>query len=216
MIRIGQERPPTRGEEIANAVTHGAGLVASLAAVPLLVLAAAARGDAWQVVACTVFGATLVLLYAISTAYHAVSHPPAKRMLQIADHAAIYLLIAGTYTPFMLGVLRNLWGWVILGVVWGLAAAGVLFKTRFGPRFPRLSLAGYLGMGWLGLIAARPLAGAVPLPGISLLALGGLLYTIGVLFFVWEERRYSHAAWHLFVLAGSGCHFWAVMAYALP
>ncbi|HET7600405.1 MAG TPA: hemolysin III family protein [Gemmatimonadales bacterium] len=209
------DRPLSRGEELANALTHGAGLLACVMAVPMLLIAARERGDPWQLAGCGVFGATLVILYTVSTLYHAVPAPRAKRVLQVVDHAAIYLLIAGTYTPFAIGVLRDRLGWTLFGVVWGIAALGVIFKLFCGVRFPRLSVLGYLAMGWLGIIAARPLAESLPGGGLAWIAAGGLLYTVGVVFYWWERPRYSHAVWHLFVLGGSFCHFWAVFAYVL-
>jgi hemolysin III len=206
-------RPLTLGEEIANALTHGAGLIASLIGVPLLVMTALAHGDIWRIAGCSVFGATLISLYAASTLYHAVPHPRAKRVLQVVDHAAIYLLIAGSYTPFTLGVLRGALGWTLFGIVWSLAAAGILFKSVLGIRFPNLSTALYLLMGWLAIIAVGPLTTALPTSGLALLATGGLLYTGGVVFFMWERPRFSHTLWHLFVLGGSVCHFLAVLWY---
>jgi hemolysin III len=203
------------GEEIANAVTHGVGLVASLIGLPILVLAAAARGDALLVAGCSVFGATLVALYAASTLYHAVPPSRAKQVLRVIDHAAIYLLIAGTYTPFTLGVLRAHAGWILFGVVWCLAALGILFKVALGMRFPRASTLVYVLMGWLAIIAIRPLAAGLPQTGLAWLIAGGLFYTGGVYFYAKRRLRYGHTVWHLFVLAGSVCHFWAVLGYGL-
>lgn len=205
--------PRSLGEEIANAVTHGAGLLASLIALPLLVLAAAGRQDALYVAGCSVFGATLVALYATSTLYHAIPYPRAKQVLRVLDHSAIYLLIAGTYTPFTLGVLRGAWGWSLLGIVWTLAGLGILFKTLVGFRFPRVSTLLYVLMGWMAIVAIRPLAAALPAAGLAWLVAGGLLYTGGVAFYVWRAR-YSHTVWHLCVLGGSACHFMAVLGYA--
>ena len=208
-------RAQTLGEEIANSVTHGAGLVASIAALVLLVVWAAATGDPWRITAASVYGATLVLLYAASTLYHALPAPRAKVLFQRLDHAAIYLLIAGTYTPFVLVTLRGGWGWSLFGVVWGLAILGVALKSIFGARLTVLSTAVYVVMGWLVVIAAAPLAAALPAGGMRWLVAGGVLYTAGVVFFAWERLRYSHAVWHLFVLAGSTAHFCAVAQYAL-
>jgi hemolysin III len=203
------------GEEIANSVTHGVGLLASAAALPVLIVVAVGRHDVWQVVGGAIFGATLVLLYTASTLYHAL--PPAsraKRVFRVLDHAAIYLLIAGTYTPFALGALRGPWGWSLLGVVWGLAVLGIVAKATLGFRYPRLSTVVYLLMGWLVLVAVAPLAAHVAMAGIVWLAVGGLAYTAGVVFFAWERLRYGHMVWHLFVAAGSVCHFMAVLGYA--
>jgi hemolysin III len=208
-------RTQTMGEEIANSVTHGAGLLASIAALVLLVVWAAATGDPWRITAASVYGATLVLLYAASTLYHALPNARVKVLFQRLDHAAIYLLIAGTYTPFVLVTLRGGWGWSLFGVVWGLAILGVVLKSVFGVRLAALSTAVYVVMGWLVLIAAAPLAAALPAGGVPWLVAGGVLYTMGVVFFAWEHLRYSHAVWHLFVLAGSAAHFCAVAQYAL-
>jgi len=204
----------TRHEEAANAITHGVGLVASLAALPVLVVVAAIRHDGWQVVGGAVFGASLVTLYAASTLYHAVDHPQAKHRLRLVDHCAIYLLIAGTYTPFTLGVLRGGWGWTLLGVVWALAASGIAAKTLGGFRYPRVSSLAYLAMGWTCLVAIGPIVSRVPAEGIAWLVAGGLLYSVGMIFYAATRVRYAHAVWHLFVLAGSGCHFLAVLWYA--
>jgi hemolysin III len=203
----------SREEEIANALTHGAGLLASLIGVPLLIATYLARGDALMVLGVSVFAASLVAVYTTSTLYHAVPHPRAKRVLRVADHVAIYLLIAGTYTPFTLGVLRGAWGWSMLAAVWTLAALGIFFKVVFHSRFKRLSTAFYVMMGWVIVIALRPMALAMPSAGLLLLAAGGLMYTGGVFFYV-RKARYTHAIWHCFVLGGSACHFFAVLGYA--
>ena len=194
-------------------MTHGVGLAASLAAAPALIVVAA-RGDAWQVVGSSVYAATLVTLYAASTLYHSLPPSRAKRVFRVLDHGAIYLLIAGTYTPFTLGVLRGAWGWTLLGLVWGLAALGVVFKSVRGFRHPRLSTAVYLLMGWLVVVAIRPVLVHLPFAGIAWLLAGGLLYTGGVVFFILDHKRYVHAVWHLFVLGGSACHFVAVLLYS--
>ena len=197
-----RDRPQSRPEELANALTHGSGLVASLIGLPTLVLVATARGDARQVVAACIFATTLVILYAASTLYHALPASRAKRVLRVIDHAAIYLLIAGSYTPFTLGVLRGAWGWTLFGVIWALAAFGILHKTLLGFRFPRLSTLTYLGMGWLAVVAIGPLTRALPPAGLAWLVAGGLSYTLGVALYVRGHLPYRHAAWHLFVLAG--------------
>ena len=209
------DRPQSAGEEIANAVTHGTGLVGSLAALPVLVLGAVGQRDPWQLVGGAVFGVTLVLLYLASTLYHAIPTPRAKATLRVLDHSAIYLLIAGTYTPFTLGALRGPWGWSLLGVIWALALAGVVAKFTLGFRFPRLSTVLYVGMGWLVVVAIHPLVSNVSPAGLGWLVAGGACYTGGVAFFATDARvRYGHAVWHLFVLAGSACHFWAVLRHA--
>lgn len=207
-------RPQSRREELANALTHGAALTLSLIALPPLVWVAGAEGDAWQLVACSVFAASLVVLYAASTLYHALPASRAKHVLRVIDHVAIYLLIAGTYTPFTLGVLRGGWGWTLFGVVWSLAAVGVLHKTLIGFRLPRLSTVMYLGMGWLAIVAIVPLSRALPPAGLGLLFGGGVCYTAGVALYVRDHLPYRHTLWHLLVVAGSGCHYAAVLLYA--
>ncbi len=208
-------RLQTTREEIANAISHGAGLAMGLVALPLLVVAAARRDDMWQVVAGAVYATTLVLLYSASTLYHALpSRFPAKRLFRGLDHGAIYLLIAGTYTPFALGALRGPWGWSILGVIWGLAAGGIVLKMGLGFRYPRLSTAIYLLMGWLIVVALQPLYRALGPSGMAWLGAGGFSYTVGVYFYARDHRRFHHFVWHLFVLAGSACHLVAVARYA--
>lgn len=210
-------RPQSRTEEMINSLTHGTGLLASLAALPVLVVAASGSQSAAHLVGSAVFGATLVLLYLSSTVYHALPVSPAKRMFRVLDHAAIYLLIAGTYTPFALGPLRGPWGWSLLGTIWGLALLGI--ATKSAPRFqhPRVSAALYLAMGWLGAVATGPILAHIPTAGVAWLVAGGLCYTGGVAFFLNDTRvRYGHAVWHLFVLAGSACHFVAVLRHAAP
>ena len=208
------ERPQSLGEEIANSVSHGLGLLAALAAFPVLVAVAARGGSAAQVVGASVFATTAVLLYLSSTLFHAVTAPRAKRVLQVLDHSAIYLLIAGTYTPFTLGVLRGPWGWTLFGLVWGFAAVGTIVKAIGGVRYPGLSAAFYLAMVWLILIAADPAWHLVPRWGLAWLLAGGIAYTAGALFFLAERIRYFHFVWHLFVVAGTASHFVAVLRYA--
>ncbi len=203
-----------QGEELANTLSHGVGLLGAIAATPLLVIGTVGRGGPADVVGSSVFGASMVLLYAISTWYHAVSAGEIKQRLQRLDHAAIYVLIAGTYTPFTLGVLGGAWGWTLFGLVWGVAVIGIATKLAVGVRYPRISTTMYLVMGWLVLIAARPLVRAIPPQGLAWLGAGGAFYTVGVVFFVTGRLPYGHFAWHLFVLAGSICHFFAVLWYA--
>ena len=210
-------REQTSGEELANSLTHGLGVVLTLVVAPLLVIIAARTGDIWRVVSAAVYSTTLLLLFTSSTLYHGLRARGAKAVFQRIDHAAIYLLIAGTYTPFTLITLRGPWGWSLFAVVWGLAIAGVALKGTFGARLPVLSTAVYLGMGWLAVVALRPLLINVAPRGIAWLVAGGLFYTGGVLFYVRDERyRYHHAIWHVFVLAGSIAHFCAILWYALP
>jgi hemolysin III len=204
----------TIADEWANAITHGIGLVASLIGLPILILTWKARGDALSVIGASVFGASLIAVYATSTFYHAIPHPRAKRVLQLLDHIAIYLLIAGTYTPFTLGVLRGAWGWTLFGIVWTLAALGILFKLFFRTRFKRMSTLLYLGMGWVAIIAVKPMLAMMPAAGFWLLLAGGLLYSAGTWFYMRDHRRFHHATWHCFVIGGSTCHFFAVLRYA--
>lgn len=197
-------------EEVANALTHGLGTVASLAAGLVLIVLASAHGDGRQLASAIVFSCSLVLLYGASTAYHASTRPLVKRRLKILDHAAIYLLIAGTYTPFTLVSMRGAIGWSLFGVVWALAALGVVFKLFYTGRFERTSTLLYLGMGWLVVIAAVPMMRSLPAATLAWLVAGGLAYTVGTLFYISRRLPYAHAIWHLFVLGGSSCHFVAV------
>ncbi len=208
-------RAQTPGEEVANAISHGLGLVLAAATLPLLVWQAQRLGGAANVVAVSVFGASLVLLYGLSTLYHALPAGAAKHWLQRLDHAAIYVLIAGSYTPFTLGVLHGPWGWSLFGVVWGAAALGVTVKLLNRLRHPWVSTGLYLAMGWVALVAAVPLVQRMPAAGLAWLLAGGLSYTLGAAVFLLDHRvRYAHAVWHLFVLGGSICHFFAVLGYA--
>lgn len=207
-------REPSVGEEIASSVSHGVGVVAALAATPILVLTAA-RGGPLAIVGASVFAATMLVLYLGSTLYHALPRNRAKRVFRIIDHSAIFLLIAGTYTPFTLGVLRGAWGWLLFGIVWGLAVLGITVKAVGGIRYPRLSTAIYIGMGWLVVIAIRPLWLHMPIAGLLWLVAGGLAYTGGIAFYAANRLRYGHFVWHLCVLLGTTCHFFAVLWYAV-
>ena len=209
------ERPQSPGEEIANSLSHGLGFVAALASAPILVLTTAQTGRTLNVIGAAIFAVTMVLLYCASTIYHAVPHPRTKALLKKLDHGAIFLLIAGTYTPFTLGALNGPWGWSLLSVVWGLAVVGVTLKAFDRIEHPFTSLGLYLLMGWLCLAALEPILDRVPQQGLLLLGTGGLAYMAGVGFFATDSRlRYGHFIWHLFVLAGTGCHFFAVLGYA--
>jgi hemolysin III len=208
------ERTQSLGEEIANSVSHGVALLAAIVAVPFLIAAARHLGIA-NVVGASVFAATMVLLYLTSTLYHALPAGRAKRVFMKLDHGAIYVFIAGSYTPFALGALGGPWGWTLFGLVWTLALLGVTLKAFDRLSHPWLSTGLYLVMGWLVLIAAVPLVERVALPGVALLVAGGLAYTAGVVFFALDSRlRYAHAVWHGFVVAGTACHFFAVLGYA--
>ena len=208
-------REQSRGEEIANTISHGLGLIAALIGTPFLITHAARHGDAGFIVGASVFAATMVLLYLASTLYHALPVGSAKRVFRVIEHSAIFLLIAGTYTPFTLGVLKGPWGWTLFGLVWALAAAGVAMKAFSRLAHPIVSTSLYLLMGWLVVIAANPLYERVPASGLFWLVAGGLAYTIGVAFFATDTRlRYGHFIWHVFVTAGTSCHFFAVLWYA--
>lgn len=198
-------------EELANVLTHGAGAAASLAGAAVLIAIAALGGDAWKVASSAVFGTTLVLLYTASTLYHAAQSPVVKARLKVLDHCAIYLLIAGSYTPFTLLGLRGGWGWSLFGVVWGLAVAGTIFKLFFTGRFPRLSTTLYVAMGWMVLVAIGPMVQRLPAATLWWLFAGGITYTVGTIFYHNRRIPYAHAIWHLFVIGGSACHFAAVL-----
>jgi hemolysin III len=209
------KRRQSQGEEIANSVSHGVGLLAALAGAPVLIVAAVSRGRAADIAGASVFAATIVLVYFSSTLYHALPGNRAKRVFRALDHGAIYLLIAGTYTPFTLGVLRGAWGWTLFGLVWGLALGGVVLTVAGGVRHPVLSTGLYLAMGWLVLIAVKPLWDRVPMWGLLWLLAGGVAYTVGVAFYGAHRLRYGHFVWHVFVIAGTACHFVAVLRYAV-
>ena len=209
-----RERTQSPGEETANSVSHAVGLAAALAAAPVLVLSAVRDGGAARIAGASVFAAAMVLLYLTSTLYHALPMNRAKRVLQVLDHAAIFLMIAGTYTPFTLGVLRGTWGWTLFGLIWALALAGVVLTAAGGVRYPKLTTSLYLGMGWLILVAVKPLWLRMPSEGLFWLLAGGIAYTVGVVFYAAKRVRYCHFVWHLFVIAGTTCHFIAVLRFA--
>jgi len=205
----------TFGEELANACTHGFGLLLSVAGLIVLVSAASALGVR-EIGSCSIYGASLILVYTTSTLYHSTTHDAIRQRLRILDHVAIFLLIAGTYTPFVLIALRGTWGWSLFAIVWTLAALGVAFELTALRRFRRAMIALYIAMGWVGLIALKPLVAALPSAGLWLLFGGGVSYTFGVLFYVWRSLRYHHAVWHVFVLGGSVLQYLAVLWYVLP
>ena len=216
MTRLGDEaRRYTIAEEIAHSITHGVGLLLGIAAQVLLIVFAVRYSTPTAVVAASIYGSTLVLLYAASTLYHALPRGRAKRVFEILDHSAIFLLIAGTYTPYTLVKMPTGWGWSLFGVIWGLAALGITFEAVFRGRGRKIQLALYLIMGWMIVIALRPLVGSLPTTGIVLLGLGGLCYTLGVVFYRWHSLRFHHAVWHVFVLAGSLLHVFSVLFYVV-
>ena len=207
-------RPLSFREEVANSISHGLGLVLAIAALPVLLFAATKAGSAWSLVGVSVFGGTMVLLYLASTLYHSLTHEAAKQLFRLFDHAAIFLLIAGTYTPFALGVLRGPWGWSLLAAVWTLAIVGITLKIKKRTRHSRISIVLYVIMGWLAVVAVKPIVMLIPIPGIVLILAGGVAYTGGLAFFAAHRIRYNHFIWHLFVIAGTTCHFFAVLWYA--
>jgi hemolysin III len=210
-----EERPQSLGEEIANSLSHGFGFLAAVVAVPFLLLATARHGSTANLVGASVFAATMVILYFTSTLYHALPPRRAKEILRRLDHGAIYLFIAGSYTPFTLGVLQGPWGWTLFGLVWGIAAIGVTLKAIDRIAHPWLSTGLYLAMGWMALVAVVPLVERMPVAGLAWIAAGGLAYTAGVVFFALDSRvRYAHFLWHLFVIGGTACHYVAVLDYA--
>ncbi len=204
-------------EEIANSITHGIGALLSIAGLVFLIVLSNIYGDAWHIVSCSIYGATLIILYTASALYHGFQNIRVKRILKIIDHSAIYLLIAGSYTPFLLVNLRGPWGWSLFGLIWGMALAGVIFKLFFTGRFKSASTIIYLVMGWIVIFAVKPMLTLVPSQGLFWLVAGGLAYSLGVIFYVRDEKmRFGHAIWHLFVLSGSACHFFAVMFSIIP
>jgi hemolysin III len=201
------------GDEWANSLTHGIGLVLSLIGLILLILTPFQEGNHWKLLNFAVYGVSLVLLYAASTLYHAVRRPALKRLLRTVDHCAIYLLIAGSYTPFTMLLLQGVWGWTLFGIIWSLAFLGIIFKIFFIHRFQILSTSIYLLMGWLVVIAAEPFIDRFHYAGLCWVVAGGLCYTFGVIFYAFDKRRFYHAIWHLFVLSGSICHYFAILFY---
>ncbi|MFD0616646.1 MULTISPECIES: PAQR family membrane homeostasis protein TrhA [Paenibacillus] len=206
----------SRREEVANAITHGIGAFLSIAALALLIAFSSLFGTAWHVVSFTIYGITMMLLYASSTLVHSFPEGKVKDLFEIFDHASIYLFIAGTYTPFLFVIVRGSLGWTLFGIIWGIAISGVVFKAFFTKKFLFLSTLFYIAMGWLIVLAWNPLVETLPTGGIVLLIVGGILYTLGTIFYVWRGFPYHHAIWHLFVLAGSAAHFFAILLYVLP
>jgi hemolysin III len=209
------KRQQTLGEEIANSISHGVGVLGAIAVTPVLIVKAIPMGAA-AITGVSIFALTMIILYLASTLYHAFPDSKTKRVFQVLDHSAIFLLIAGTYTPFTLSVLPGAWGWTLFGIIWGLAAAGVVLKSVHTAGTSRLSIALYLGMGWLAVLAIKPLYDSMSAGGLFWLLAGGAMYSIGVIFFAYDHRvRYNHFVWHLFVLAGTACHVVAVLGYII-
>jgi hemolysin III len=203
-------------EEIANSFTHGIGLILSLAGLAALIFLAWTKGGRSHIIGCSIYGATLVLVYAASTLYHGVRNPRIKHIFRLFDHAAIYLVIAGTYTPFTLINLRGFWGWTLLILVWSLSLFGIAFKITFVNRYKGVSMALYLVIGWLAVIAAKPIISSIPPDCLALIMGGAAAYMIGLIFYAWERLPFSHTIWHIFVIVGSICHYCAVVFYVLP
>jgi hemolysin III len=210
---IDQYRPL---EELFNCITHGIGAVISIAGLVLLIVFSSLYGNSNHIISCTIFGIALVLLYTASTLYHGFRKPNLKYIFKILDHSCIYVLIAGTYTPFLLVTIRGFAGWIMFAVLWSLTLVGVLFKIFFVHRFKIISTIAYVLLGWIIIFAIKPLFYALPAGGLVLLVCGGLAYTLGTIFYAWEKIPFNHAIWHLFVLTGSACHFCAVMFYVIP
>ncbi|MCU0799118.1 MAG: hemolysin III family protein [Candidatus Thermoplasmatota archaeon] len=210
------EKDCTDNEEMVNSITHGIGLLLAVAGAVLLVVFSSIRGDAWTIVSCTIFGVGLVLLYANSTIYHALRSRTAKGVFQIMDHSAIFFLIAASYTPFTLTILRGPLGWTLFGLVWGGFVLGTIFKVFYTGRLKVLSVVLYLIMGWAVLLAIKPVIGTLPIDGLVLLAGGGIAYTLGAFIYAKKGIKYSHAVWHFYVLAGSIMHFFSIFLYVIP
>ena len=207
----------TLGEEIAHAISHGVGALLAAAGLAVLMVAAATRGEgAWQVVPCAIYGAAMVLMFTMSTLYHSFTNPRVKRVFRVLDHEMIFLMIAGSYTPFVLITLRGALGWTLFGIVWGIAAAGLVFQGFFTGRFKKASTALYLLMGWIIVFALKPLLAEMPAAGVRWLVAGGLCYTLGAVVYLFKRVKYHHAVWHLLVLAGSACHYFAILWHVLP
>jgi hemolysin III len=206
----------TVGEEIASSITHGIGAALSVAGLVFLVILATMCGDVWRIASFSIYGGTLIILYLASTLYHSFRNQKVKKIFRVIDHSSIFLLIAGTYTPFLLVSLRGVLGWYLFGIIWALAGMGIVFKTLFIGRYGRISVFIYVMMGWLCVVAIRQMLANIPSGGIIGLTVGGVLYTAGIVFYAWPKLKYSHAIWHLFVLGGSICHYFSIFLYVLP
>ena len=203
-------------ENFANSIIHGVGFILSIIGMCVLIAFASIYGNVWHVVSCSIYGSTLVFLYTASTLYHSIQLYSAKRVLRTLDHSSIFLLIAGTYTPFTMVNLRGPWGWSLFGVIWALAVIGILFQTTMLRKGAIVSVAFYVVMGWIVVAAIKPMLSSVDTGGLVLLLLGGVAYTTGIVFYVWRQLPYNHAIWHVFVLTGSALHFFAVLLYVIP
>lgn len=210
-----EERIQTPREELANSLSHGFGLIMSLIGLVNLVVQATLYGSPKALVSVNVFSGSMIFLYAASTVYHAVTAPRLKHICRIVDHSTIYVLIAGSYTPVCLMILPPAWGWTLFGINWGLALFGVVFKLFFTGKFDKLSTAVYIGMGWLAVVAMKPIWDNMPAGGIALMFAGGASYTLGVIFYRWEKLPFHHTVWHMFVVGGTACHFMMVALYCI-
>ncbi len=206
----------TRKEEIINAISHGTGVLLSIAGLVLLLVYASMQGDIWKIISFSIYGASLIILYLISTLYHLLKTDKLKKLFQILDHSSIYLLIAGTYTPILLINLKGVLGWTYFGIVWGLAIIGILLKSHFINKSELLTVIIYILMGWIIIFALKPLITSISFSGFLWLLAGGISYTAGVVFFLWESLPFQHFIWHLFVMGGSICHFFLIFNYVLP
>ncbi|QCJ42300.1 hemolysin D [Bacillus sp. S3] len=206
----------SRQEEVANSITHGIGALLSISALVILIVYSSLYGTVWHVVSFTIFGVTMFILYMSSTLLHSLPEGKAKDVFEILDHSSIYFFIAGTYTPFLLIVIKGTVGWLLFGIVWGLAVAGTIFKCFFVKKYLFSSTILYVVMGWLMVFAWKPLVNTLSTEGLIYLVIGGALYTLGAIFYVWRGFTYHHAVWHLFVIAGSTAHFFAVLFFVLP
>ncbi len=205
----------TVGEEIFNSISHGVGALLSIAALTLLIVFAVFRSDGYGLASAIIFGVSLILLYSMSTVYHIVTNKTAKKILRIFDHCSIFILIAGTYTPYLLMCMRNALGWTMFGLIWGVTVLGIILNAIDLERFDKLSLICYIAMGWAIIFTIKPIVQSIALPGVVLLIAGGVVYTAGVIFYVLKKYRYMHSIWHLFVLGGSVCHYLSVLLYVL-
>lgn len=203
-------------EELANSITHGIGILFAISALGVLTAFSSVFGTAWHIVSCSVYSGTMILMYTASTLYHSIPWPRAKKVLRILDHSAIFLLIAGTYTPFTLVSLNGAWGWTLFGVVWGLAVLGIICEIYLLSNYRFLAISIYVAMGWTIVVATKPLLASVPTGGLLLLLTGGLFYTVGIVFYVCRKMPFHHAVWHLFVLAGTVFQFFAILLYVIP